>query len=292
MPSPQTELPIRHAVALGAIQGAAELLPVSSSAHLAVIPALLGWPYARLGPELRKAFEAALHAGTAAAFAVVLRGEIAQAVRELGRPQALGAALALGPPAVAGLLLERPIERRLGAPRHVAAVQILAGIALAAADRRPADRGHGGAGPVDDLVLGLAQAAALVPGVSRSGAILTAARLRRVDRAGASRLSRGAALPVLLAAGGLKGVRLARRGMPAGLWWPFTAGFGAAVLSTVAAKRLFQRFEQRSSYAPLAAYRLAFGLLALYASRREPGRRVVSPVNHARTYRRPLRAKA
>ncbi len=269
MVSPQAELPIRHAVALGVIQGTAELLPVSSSAHLAVIPPLLGWPYAHLGPELRKAFEVALHAGTATALVVVLRGEIAQAVRDLDRPRALGSALALAPPAVAGLLLERPIERRLGAPRHVAAVQILAGIALAAADRRPADRGHAGAGPVDKLVLGLAQAAALVPGVSRSGATLTAARLRRVDRAGASRLSRDAALPVLLAAGGLKSLRLVRRGMPAGLWGPFTAGFGAAVLSAVAAKRLLQRFEHgSSSYAPLAAYRLAFGLLALYASRR------------------------
>ena len=265
---PRDGLPIRHAVALGVIQGTAELLPVSSSAHLAVIPRLLGWPYARLGPELRKAFEVALHAGTATALAVVLRGEIAQAVRELDRPRALGAALVLTPPAVAGLVLERPIERRLGAPRHVATVQIVAGLVLAAADRRPADRSHSAARPIDDLLLGLAQAVALVPGVSRNGAALTAARLRRVDRAGANRLSRDAALPVLIAAAGLKGARLARRGMPAGLGAPFTAGFAAALLSAIASRRLLERFEHASSYAPLAAYRLAFGLLAIWASRR------------------------
>jgi len=233
-----------------------------------VIPPLLGWPYARLGRELRKAFEVALHAGTATALLVLLRSEIAQAVRELDRPRALGAALALAPPAVVGFLLERPIERRLGTLRHVAAVQIVAGLALAAADRRAADRRYAAAGPLDHLLLGVAQAAALIPGVSRNGAALTAARLRRIDRAGASRLSRNAALPVLVAAAGLKGARLARRGMPAGLRAPFTAGFGAAILSAVAARRLLERLEHGSSYAPLTAYRLAFGLLVLCASRR------------------------
>lgn len=236
-----------------------------------MIPALLGWPYAHLGPELRKAFEVALHAGTATALLAVLPSDIARALRDLDRPRALCAALALAPAAVAGLLLERPIERRLGAPRHVAAVQIVAGLALAAADRRPADRGYAAARPLDHLLLGLAQAAALVPGVSRNGATLTAARLRRIDRVGANRLSRDAALPLLVAAGGLKGARLARRGMPAGLWAPFTAGFGAAVVSAVAARRLLERFEGASSYAPLATYRIAFGLVALRASRRVKG---------------------
>lgn len=266
-PSAVADLPIRHAVALGAIQGPTELLPISSSAHLAVIPALLGWPYRRLDPHTRKAFEVALHAGTAVALVLVLRNDVVQAARQLDGSRVLAAALALAPPATAGILFEHTIEERLGAPQCVAGVQVAAALLLAVADRRPADRGYAGARPLDHLLLGLAQAAALVPGVSRNGATLTVARLRRVDRAGANRLSRAAALPVLVAAGALKGTRLARRGMPAGLRRPFMAGFGAAVLSTVAAKRLLERFEPPSSYAPLAGYRLAFGLLAMRSRR-------------------------
>ena len=233
-----------------------------------MIPVLLGWPYRRLDPQTRKAFEVALHAGTAVALLLASRSEVVQAARELDGPRALAAALALTPPAAAGILFEHGIEERLGAPRDVARVQIVAALLLAGADRRPADRDYAAAGPLDHLLIGLAQAAALVPGVSRNGATLTAARLRRVDRGSAHRLSRAAALPVLVAAGGLKGARLARRGMPPGLWRPFAAGFGAAALSALGAWRLLKRFDQPASYAPLAGYRLAFGLVSLCASRR------------------------
>ena len=76
MPPPAEALPLRHAVALGLLHGPAELLPVSSSAHITLVPWLLGWPYAELDPELRKAFEVVLHAGTAAALLIALRHEI------------------------------------------------------------------------------------------------------------------------------------------------------------------------------------------------------------------------
>ena len=79
-------LPLRHAVALGALHGPAELLPISSSGHVTLVPWLAGWPYPELDPELRKAFEIALHAGTAAALLIGLRGEVAGAVRGLDRP--------------------------------------------------------------------------------------------------------------------------------------------------------------------------------------------------------------
>ncbi|HLL86489.1 MAG TPA: undecaprenyl-diphosphate phosphatase [Thermoleophilaceae bacterium] len=134
------ELPLRHALALGARQGPDELLPVSSSGHLVLVPALLGWPYARLAAELRKGFEVALHAGTALALTIALRAEVAGVVRELDARRALGAALALVPTAAAGSLLERPIEARLGAPWQVAIAQMVGGVALAAADRAPATR--------------------------------------------------------------------------------------------------------------------------------------------------------
>jgi undecaprenyl-diphosphatase len=206
------------------VQGPAELLPVSSSGHLVLLPELLDWPYADLDPELRKSFEVALHAGTAVALALALRREVAEVLRTLDARRALGVALAFAPPAVAAFALERTIEERAGGARGVALAQIAAGAALAAADRRPAERSQDDAGPFDHLLIGIGQATALVPGVSRNGASLTAARLRGFERPAASRLSRHAALPIILAASGLKGVRLARRGIPAEIAVPFALG--------------------------------------------------------------------
>ena len=77
---PQAELPLGQALALGVLHGPAELLPVSSSGHVELVPWLLGWSYAELDGELRKAFEVALHAGTAAALLVALREEVGEAV--------------------------------------------------------------------------------------------------------------------------------------------------------------------------------------------------------------------
>ena len=244
------------------MQGPAELLPISSSGHLVLVPELLGWPYARLDPELRKAFEVAVHAGTSAALLVALRGEVAEAAGALDARRLLGTALAFAPPAAAGLLLEETIERRAGAARRVAVAQVLAGVALAVADLRPADRSYTQAGALDHLLLGLAQATALAPGISRNGATLTVARLRRLDRPAASRLSRHAALPIIAGAGVLKSVRLARRGLPAGLRAPFAAGLGAAALSTLFFRRLLTWTESARSYAPVGAYRVVFGACA------------------------------
>src|SRR5881628_4007966 len=109
-------LPARHAIALGALQGPTELLPVSSSGHLVVVPSLLRWPYAELDAELRKAFEVALHAGTAAALLLALRAEVDEAARGLDRRRAQLIALSFVPPAILAFVLERPIERRLGTP--------------------------------------------------------------------------------------------------------------------------------------------------------------------------------
>jgi undecaprenyl-diphosphatase len=261
-------LPVHHALVLGAVQGPAELLPVSSSGHLVLLPELLDWPYAELDPELRKSFEVALHAGTAAALALALRHEVADVLRTLDARRVLGVALAFAPPAVAAFGLERAIEERAGGARGVALAQIGAGVALAVADRRPIERSQDDAGPLDHLLIGLGQATALAPGVSRNGASLTAARLRRFERPAASRLSRHAALPIILAASGLKGVRLARRGMPTEIAVPFAAGAAAAFASTLAATRLVAMIDDARSYAPFAAYRVALGACALSRLRR------------------------
>jgi undecaprenyl-diphosphatase len=257
------KLPLHQAIALGALQGPAELLPISSSGHLVLVPALLGWSYTELDDELRKSFEVALHAGTAAALLIALRREVAEALRELDGERLARHALTFIPPGLAALALERPIERRLGSPRGVAAAQVVAGMVLAAADRAPAERPHEDAGAADALALGVAQACALAPGVSRNGATLTAARLLRFERRAANRLSRHAALPIILSAAGLKGLRLWRRGLPRELAAPFAVGAGAAFTSTLASSRLVSLVDGARSYLPFAGYRVALGALAL-----------------------------
>ena len=256
-------LPLRHAAVLGALQGPAELLPISSSGHIVLVPELLGWSYSRLDPELRKSFEVALHSGAAAALSLALRREVAGVIRRLSLRRVLGIALALLPPALCAHLLERPIEQRLGSARGVAQAQIVAGLALALADLRPAERPREDAAPLDHLAMGLGQAAALVPGVSRNGGTLTALRLRRLERRAANELSRHAALPVILAATALKGARLARRGLPHGVRRAFATGVVAAFCSTLASARLIGRMDAARTYAPFAAYRVALGGLTL-----------------------------
>jgi undecaprenyl-diphosphatase len=227
------------------------------------VPALLGWSYVELDDELRKSFEVALHAGTALALLIGLRSEVAEVVRELDAPRLARHALEFVPPGLAALLFERPIERRLGSARGVAGAQVAGGIALALADRAPAVRAHSDAGARDALAIGVAQACALAPGVSRNGATLTAARLLRFERPAANRLSRHAALPIILAAAGLKGYRLWRRGLPRELAAPFLAGAAAAFGSTLASRRLVSSVDRARSYDPFAGYRVAFGLVAL-----------------------------
>src|SRR4051794_7444904 len=230
MPRRSGGLRISEAVALGALHGPAELLPISSSAHTALVPWLLDWSYTDLDPELRKAFEVALHAGTAAGLLIALRDEVGDAVGDLDRRRVVLLAGSFGPPAVVGLLLERPIERRLGTPLSMAAGLAAGGLAMLAADvAGRSSRRREDAGLADALALGVAQACALVPGVSRNGATLTAARLRGFPRADANALSRHVALPVIAGATALKGLRLARRGLPGGVAGAVAGGVGAAV---------------------------------------------------------------
>ena len=132
----------RDALALGLLHGPAELLPISSSGHVAVVPWLCGWPYSRLDGELRKAFEVALHAGTAAALLVGLRDEVGEAARALDRRRVQLVVLSFLPPAIVGYVLERPIEQRLGTPATIAAGLVAGSLAMAAADAaQPRQRG-------------------------------------------------------------------------------------------------------------------------------------------------------
>jgi undecaprenyl-diphosphatase len=164
--------------------------------------------------DVRKDFEVALHAGTAAALLLGARAELARTPWLHERRAAVVLALALGPPALVGLSLESTIER-LGEPRRIAGGLLAGSLALALADRLGSEaRPAADAGPLDGLLLGLAQAVALVPGISRNGATLAAARARGFGRGAADELSRDCGLPVILGAVALRGLRarLGRRG--------------------------------------------------------------------------------
>ena len=231
-----------RALALGLLHGPAELLPVSSSAHAALL-------LQDVEPGRRKEIEVALHAGTLLA---------------LGPPRPgpwLIVSTAL--PALTGLALERPIEQRLGTPRTLAAGLVAGAVALALADRAPQHR----SGPptlADAAVVGLAQAAALVPGVSRHGATLAALRARGFRRVAAHAISREAAKPVLAGATVLKAIRFAQRvrsGDTAGEGEAATlaAAVASSAVSTLVAKRALAGRGVRAPLWPYAVYR---GVLA------------------------------
>lgn len=263
------KLRVGQAIALGALHGPAELLPISSSGHVALIPWLLHWDYDQLDDELRKSFEVVVHAGTAAALLITLRDEVDEAVRGLNARRLALIALSFAPPAVVGYTLERPIEGRFGTPPTIAAALVIGAIAMAWSDRASQERTHTEAGACDALWLGAAQACALVPGISRNGATLAAARARRFTRADANRLSRHAALPVIAGATALKGWRLKRRGLPPGTGVPFAAGALAAFASTLGSTWLIRQVERDRSLLPYAAYRVALAGLVARRLRRE-----------------------
>ena len=251
------ELPLTQALALGALHGPAELLPISSSGHVALLPWLRGWPMAGLDPALRKTFEVALHAGTAAALLITLRKEVVEVVLDLDRRRLTLIGLSFLPPAAVGLLLEGPIEEHLGTPATIAAGLLVGGVAMAAADRRAGGRRYSEAGIADAVWLGVAQSCALMPGVSRGGATLTVARWRGFRPPDASLLSRHTALPVIAGASLLKTVRLARRGLPEGLGTALLAGTAASFASTFAFGRVLSRHQAGGWLRIWGLYRMA-----------------------------------
>ena len=271
------QLPLRHAVALGLIQGPAELLPISSSSHTALIPWLMRWRSEALDVELRRSLEVALHGGTAAA---LLAGGLGSRMAE--RPPARSLLLATAPPAAAGFVLERFIDRKLSSPKTIA-LGLLAGAAFMAAADGATERGRRArdAGALDGLLLGGAQMLALAPGVSRNGATLAIARARGFGRADAQILSWQVGVPVIAGAAALKTYRETRRGRSRRFRGRLAAGASAAFLSTLVSTRVMPAGRvgakdgewSRSTRAgargaggalmPYALYRLALALVVI-----------------------------
>jgi undecaprenyl-diphosphatase len=247
----------RRALILGAVQGPTELLPVSSSAHLSLLPWFAGWRLDGFDPRSRKDFDVALHAGTASALLLGQRRAIVDELRRLNGARAVAVALSAVLPATVGFALERPIERRLGGPRTIAIGLVAGSAAMLLADRSPRERGPADINAGDGLALGAAQAVALLPGVSRTGATIAAARWRRFTRSEANLLSRTVAVPVILGATVLRAARMRRRGIKPPVRRALAAGAAASFGSTLASQGLVSVLDRDRSPWPYAAYRMA-----------------------------------
>lgn len=261
-----------QAVVLGVLQGLAEFLPISSSAHLSLAPWAFGWP------EPGLAFDVALHAGTLAAVLWYFRREwmaltraavtAARTRRFDGDQGRLLAMLILStvPGAAIGYAFQKQAETIFRAPALTAAALIVMGVVLWIVDRSvAAHRSVASMRWRDALLIGLAQACAIVPGVSRSGGTITAARAMGFDRAGAATFSFLMSMPIIAAAAALKAPE-AFRTADVG---PVLAGMAAAAVSGWIAIAALLRFLRTRSLGVFALYRVLLGaaVLALVWSR-------------------------
>jgi undecaprenyl-diphosphatase len=255
-----------HAIVLGILQGLGEFLPISSSGHLIAVPWLLGWADHDL------AFDVALHLGTLAAVVFAFAGDwwrlIAGGIAGLrrGRPFAdpegrllwlLAAATVPG--VLAGLLLEKWADTVLRAPVIVATSMFVMGAVLLMADRSSRGRGEVlGISVKDALLIGLAQAFAIVPGVSRSGATITMALFLGYKREEAARFSFLLAMPITFGAAVYKVPELfAQGGDPAVIF----SGILAAGVVGFLSIRFLLAFVRARDYRPFAYYRFGFAAL-------------------------------
>ncbi len=260
-------LPLQ-AVLLGAVQGLTEFLPVSSTAHLAVAPRLLGWESPLLN-SLR--FDVALHAGTLAALLLALGPDWLRLVPALRRPRsrdgALGWELLLAcvPAGLAALLLEDKVAGPLRGPLPVAAFLSAGALLLWWADERATPgTGPERAGFCRALAIGCVQAFAILPGLSRSGLTMTAAVLLGMSRPGAVRYSFLLSAPLLAAATGWEARHLA--GLGTGELAALAAGTLAAAATGTLAIRWLLAAVARIGFLPFVGYRIvAASLLAAWA---------------------------
>jgi undecaprenyl-diphosphatase len=278
-----------QAVVLGIVQGLTEFLPVSSSGHLILVPHLFGWP------DQGQAFDAVIHIGTLSALVAYFRVELVALIRgSLSRRVALILVAASIPAGVVGLLFGKAIEAHLRSPLLIAATTALWGVVMWMADRRSRAgidlTAHGGHMTTDltahggqmtsakgdalerigwarGLLVGVAQALALIPGTSRSGITITAALFSGLDRPTAARFSFLLGIPITAAAGGYKLLHVLRVGVPPGDGGPLVAAVLAAFISGWFAVWFLVGYLRRRSLTPFVIYRLLLAAVILLAVR-------------------------
>lgn len=255
-----------HAVLLALVQGLTEFLPISSSGHLILVPALLGWPDQGLG------FDIAVHFGTLAAVVAYFRAELWRMARSLfaaGSPDARIAwqiIVATVPLGLAGLAFNEVVETSLRSPFVIAASSAGFGVALWVVDRwRRGERSEHSLGWSDVVMIGLGQALALIPGTSRSGITMTVALALGMSREAAGRFSFLLAVPAIGMAATWQTYQFAR--VPESVDWS-TLAFATAIAAVTAflAIALFLKLIERIGMSAFAAYRIVLAGVILYAA--------------------------
>jgi undecaprenyl-diphosphatase len=245
---------------LGTVQGLTEFLPVSSSAHLVLVPWLLKWD----DPGL--AFDVALHLGTLVALLLYYwRYWVAMGASLLNgdKPKQrllLLLVIASVPGAVIGLLFEKPAETVFRSPFLIAVALAVLGLALWLFDRfEPQRRSMEEISYLDALLIGLSQAFAIVPGVSRSGSTITMGRIVRLNREDAANFSFLMATPIIAGAGLVEGRHLLANGIGSDVW----LGFAAATVFGLVAIATLLRFVRTRSYEAFVWYRVIFAVFVM-----------------------------
>jgi undecaprenyl-diphosphatase len=246
-----------QALVLGAVQGLTEFLPVSSSAHLVLVPWLLKWH----DPGL--AFDVALHLGTLMALLIyywrhwlAMGASLVNGHRQERRLLSLLVTASV-PGAIVGLIFEKQAETIFRSPLLIAAALAVLGFALWLFDRiEPQKRSMEEMTYRDALLIGLSQAFAIVPGVSRSGSTITMARIVRLKREDAANFSFLMATPIIAGAGLVEGRHLVGIGFSHDIW----IGLVAAALFGLIAIATLIRFVRTQSYEPFVWYRLVFAV--------------------------------
>jgi undecaprenyl-diphosphatase len=265
-----------QALVLGIVQGATELLPVSSSGHLILVPWAAGWHYLEEHPDFNKTFDVALHLGTLVAVVIYFRHEVGRLIaawvrsvvhREIvteDQRVAWYVAIATVPAAIVGAAGESFIEDHLGDPWQIAIAMAFFAVLLWLADRVPPQRGIPDIGYGGAVGIGIAQCIALLPGVSRSGITITAGRFMRLDRDSAARLSFLLLIPVVFGASVLKGVKdVLLGGLPSGSAGPFIVGMIAAAVVGLFAIWALLGYVRRHTYTVFVVYRLVLAAVIL-----------------------------
>lgn len=257
-----------QAIVLALVQGLTEFLPISSSAHLILVPVLFGWPDQGL------AFDVAVHAGSLVAVLAYFRRELGRmsvaglnSLRGQWSPDARLAwaiVLATLPVVVVGLLGKSFIETALRGPLVIAVTTIVFGLALWFADLSgKRERNEYTIGWQDAALIGCIQVVALIPGASRSGITLTAGLLLGLTREAAARFSFLLSIPTLIASSVLVGRDLLHSDVPVE-WGPLVVGAVVAGMAAYACIGLFIALLARTGMLPYVIYRLFFGTILLW----------------------------
>jgi undecaprenyl-diphosphatase len=267
-----------QALVLGVVQGLTELLPISSSGHLILVPWAAEWTYLEQNDRFNQTFDVALHLGTLVAVGAYFWGDIVGLVRAFAGSVARRrietsderiawfVLVATIPAGLAGLIGADLIADHLGEPWQILILLAGGALLLLWADRSPQTRAMGDLGLRHAVVMGLAQALALAPGVSRSGITITAGRFMNLDRDGAARFSFYLLLPTVLGAVLLKGVQDVLLGeLPDGWTGPFLVGTLAALGSGLLAIDWLLGYVRRHTYGVFVVYRLVAAALVLLA---------------------------